>query len=72
MKNKKELHQDILSLTKAIQEKFPERMLSKCIAEITATIPDITHPELDIKSLKDYRDSLKALTLHIGQANPLR
>ena len=43
MKTEKELNNDILKITLTIQEKFPE--LSKYIAEMPVTIPDIDDPE---------------------------
>ena len=59
MKTEKELNNDILKITLTIQEKFPE--LSKYIAEMPVTIPDIDNPEINIKNLKDYYDSLDNL-----------
>ena len=59
MKTEKELNNDILKITLTIQEKFPE--LSKYIAEMPVTISDIDNPEINIKNLKDYYDSLDNL-----------
>ena len=59
MKTEKELNSDILKLTMTIQDKFPE--LTKYIAEMPVTIPDTENPEINIKILKDYYNSLEAL-----------
>jgi hypothetical protein len=59
MKTEAELNNDILKTTMLIQEKFPE--LSKYIGEMPVTIPDMDNPEINIKTLKIYKDSLDAL-----------
>lgn len=59
MKTEKELNSDILKITMAIQERFPE--LTKFIAEMPVTIPDTENPEINIKNLTDYYNSLEAL-----------
>ena len=59
MKTEKELNADILKITMVIQEKFPE--LSKYIAEMPVTIPNVATPEINVKILKDYYDSLEVL-----------
>ncbi len=59
MQTEKELNEAILKITMKIQEKFPE--LSKYIEEMPVTIPDTEDPEINIKHLKNYYDSLEAL-----------
>ncbi len=59
MKNEMELNSDILSITLLIQEQFPE--LSKYITEMPVTIPDINSPDINLKMLNDYYDSLCVL-----------
>ncbi|WP_394991061.1 hypothetical protein [Emticicia sp.] len=59
MKTQKELNADILEITMLIQEKFPE--LSKYIAEMPVTIPNETTPEITIKILEEYYNSLDIL-----------
>lgn len=59
MKTEKQLNADILEITMKIQEQFPE--LSKYIAEMPATIPNTISPEINIKVLQDYYDSLAML-----------
>ena len=59
MKTEKQLNTDILEMTMKIQEQFPE--LSKYIAEMPATIPNAISPEINIKTLQDYYDSLAIL-----------
>ena len=57
MKTEKELNTDILKITMIIQSKFPE--LSKYLAELSVTIPDVANPEINTKILKEYYDSLE-------------
>ncbi len=59
MKTEKELNDDILKITMLIDEKFPE--LSKYIAEMPVTIPNVVTPEINIKILQDYYNSLAIL-----------
>jgi hypothetical protein len=59
MKTEKELNDDILKITMLIQEKYPE--LSKYIAEMPVTIPNEATPEITIKILKEYYESLDVL-----------
>jgi hypothetical protein len=59
MKTEKELNDDILKITMTIKELFPE--LSKYIEEMPVTIPNSSNPEINIKKLKDYYDSLDNL-----------
>jgi predicted nucleic acid-binding Zn-ribbon protein len=59
MKTEAQLNSDILNVTMAISEKFPE--LSKYIIEMPVTIPDTDDPEINIKNLSDYKESLETL-----------
>jgi hypothetical protein len=59
MKTEQELTNDILKITMMINEKFPE--LSKYITEMPVTIPDTDDPEINIKNLSDYKESLESL-----------
>jgi hypothetical protein len=59
MKTEKELNADILKITMLIQDKFPE--LSKYIVEMPITIPNVATPEITVKILKDYYNSLDIL-----------
>jgi hypothetical protein len=56
MKTEKQLNAKILEMTMKIQELFPE--LSKYIAEMPITIPNASSPEINIKSLQEYYESL--------------
>ncbi len=56
METEKELNAKILALTMQIQEKHPE--LSKFLEEMPVTVPDQSDPEINIKILKDYLESL--------------
>jgi hypothetical protein len=58
METEKELNAAILRKTLMIQEKFPE--LSKYIEEMPITIPT-NNPEISIKNLVDYNNSLDNL-----------
>ena len=59
MKTEKELNEAILKITMAITNDYPE--LSKYLAEMSITIPTISTPEINIKILTDYLESLKNL-----------
>jgi hypothetical protein len=59
MKTEKELNDDILKITMTIKESFPE--LSKYIEEMPITIPNNSNPQINLKTLKDYYDSLDNL-----------
>ncbi len=54
-----ELNNDILKITMRISEKFPE--LSKYISEMPVSIPDTDDPEITIKNLSEYKESLELL-----------
>ncbi|HOZ70576.1 MAG TPA: hypothetical protein PLU11_13155 [Chitinophagaceae bacterium] len=55
----KSIMADILSTTMRIQEQFPE--LTKFMPEMPVAHPVNSDQEITIKSLKEYRDSLKKL-----------
>lgn len=59
MKTEQELNADILRVTMIIRDKYPE--LSKYISEMTVTIPDVETPDINIKNLSDYYNSLVAI-----------
>ncbi|CAH0997901.1 hypothetical protein EMA8858_04036 [Emticicia aquatica] len=59
MKTEKKLNADILKITMTIQENFPE--LSKYIVEMPISAPDIATPQINIKILEEYHDSLATL-----------
>lgn len=59
MKTEKELNSDILKLIMVINEKHPE--LSKYINEMQVTLPDRAMPEINVKHLQNYYDSLNDL-----------
>ena len=59
MKTEKELDDDILKITMKIKEQYPE--LSKYILEMPVTIPTVENPEMSLKILQDYYDSLEVL-----------
>ena len=55
----KEYNSRILKVTMMIMEKYPE--LSKYIEEMQETIPDETNPEITLRNLKTYYDSLHSM-----------
>jgi hypothetical protein len=59
MKTEKELNSDITGIIKSIEEKFPE--LINYLKEMPVKISDTAGTEINIKSLKDYFDSLADL-----------
>lgn len=59
MTTEKELNAKILQITMTINDKYPE--LSKYIGEIPITIPNESDPEITIKILKDYYNTLETI-----------
>ncbi|RDI54973.1 hypothetical protein [Flavobacterium glaciei] len=57
MKTEQELNDAILKITMKIRNDYPE--LSKYLNEMTVTIPDISSPEINIRILTDYYESLE-------------
>lgn len=56
MENEDELNDKILKITMVIRENYPE--LSKYLNEMPITIPIDEHPDVHIKNLTKYYDSL--------------
>lgn len=56
METEKELNAKILAKTAEILEKHPE--LSEFLNELQITLPNENDPEINVKILKDYYDSL--------------
>ncbi len=56
METEKELNAKIMAISNQIREKHPE--LSKQLDEMPITIPDDSNPEINLKILKEYLDSL--------------
>ena len=59
MKTESELNADILKITLLIRDEYPE--LAKYISEMPITIPDEESPEINVKILRDYYESLEAI-----------
>lgn len=59
MKTEAELNKNIVKMTMTIRNEFPELM--KFLNEMPVTIPDAKNPEINIKVLQDYYDSLEDL-----------
>jgi hypothetical protein len=59
METEDEINAKILKITMVIQENYPE--LSKYLNEMPITIPIDNRPEVNVKNLHKYYDSLVAL-----------
>jgi hypothetical protein len=59
MEKEKKLNEQILEITLRIRDQYPE--LSKYIEEMPVTVPDEKHPEVTLKSLQSYYDSLRSV-----------
>jgi hypothetical protein len=59
VETEKELNSKILKITMKIKDQYPE--LSKYIEEMQETIPDEKKPEITLKNLKKYYDSLNSM-----------
>ncbi len=59
MPKEKELNDAILKITMEIHADYPE--LSKYLSEMPITIPSNPNPDIKVKSLSDYYDSLQQL-----------
>jgi hypothetical protein len=59
MPTEKELNDAILKITMAIQADYPE--LSKYLSEMPITIPSNPNPDIKVKNLSDYYESLQQL-----------
>ena len=56
MKTEAELNKNIVKMTMTIRNEFPELM--KFLGEMPVTIPNSENPEINVKILQDYYDSL--------------
>jgi hypothetical protein len=59
MKTEEQWNKAILDITLKINAEFPE--LSKYIAEMPVTIPNVEDPQINIKNLQEYYNSLETL-----------
>ena len=59
MNTEEQWNKAILDMTLKINAEFPE--LSKYISEMPVTIPDSADPQINIKNLKEYHNSLETL-----------
>lgn len=67
MESEKNIQREILDITQEIQEKHPE--LLKYINEMQDTLPEKGKASLDLKSLQEYRDSLRAMLNKYTETN---
>jgi hypothetical protein len=59
MKNENEINDKIMKITMTIKNDYPE--LSKYLNEMPVTIPDVSKPEMNNKTLFEYYKSLEAM-----------
>ena len=59
MKTEEEINENILKITMKIRNEYPE--LLKYLNEMVITIPDVASPEMSIKVLQEYYNSLDAI-----------
>ena len=59
MKNANELNKAIIDNPMEIYKKYPE--LVKHLSELSVTIPDTSNPEINIKILQDYYETLTTI-----------
>ncbi len=59
MDTEKELNSKILEITMKIRDNYPE--LSRYLEEMPDTIPSKNNPEVDLKNLQEYYNSLTSL-----------
>ena len=59
MQTEEEINEKIMKVTMVIQENYPE--LSKYLNEMPITIPIDSNPEINVKNLQKYYDTLVAL-----------
>lgn len=70
LESEDELNIKILEITMHIQEKFPE--LSKYLVEMPVTIPDKKCPKINIKSLREYYNSLTSILKNYAHVNEVK
>jgi len=59
LKEKEELNSKIMEITLKIKERYPE--LAVYLDEMTITIPGEEHPEVTLKNLNAYYNSLNSM-----------
>ena len=59
METEEELNAGIMKLTEQIKEMYPE--VYELLNEMPITVPNTLAPEVKIKHLKDYLESLKVI-----------
>ena len=69
METEKEINQKIMAITRQIQEKHPE--LISFLNEMPVTIPDESSPEITVKVLQEYYESLENLIKKHSRKNNL-
>jgi hypothetical protein len=68
MKTEKELSENIVKLTMVIRNIFPELM--KFLNEMPVTIPIESSPEINLKVLQEYFDSLEMMLRRYALNHP--
>lgn len=62
MNSLKTIENDILKLTTLIEDKYPE--LYKFLDENPITMPTVSQPDINLKDMEDYLESLKQILKH--------
>jgi quercetin dioxygenase-like cupin family protein len=68
MKTELELNAKIMAITMKIMEKHPE--LSELLNEMPITIPNVSNPDINIKLLEEYYESLDNILNHLAIIMP--
>ena len=64
----RELNEQIMALTNQIQTQFPD--VYRNLNEMPITIPNVVEPEIKVKQLEDYVQSLtKLISTHSGSSS---
>ena len=62
MNSLKNIESDIIKLTTLLEDKYPE--LYTFLDETPISMPSINHPDINIKEMEDYLESLQQLLKH--------
>jgi hypothetical protein len=70
METQKTISEKILEITMLVKEKYPE--LQQFLVEMPITIPNDSNPEITIKILQDYYNSLADLVKKYEEGHSLK
>ena len=66
--NTEELYAEIMKTIMTIQEKYPE--LAENLGEMPITIPGVKDPEINMKNLRSFNESLRSLLENYISGHP--